>query len=126
MAKFNEAGQQIPDQTPLEVPVGFGVPTDLTELIRTLVRVESNRQAEQGGETFEESDDFDVEEDDLHTPYQMKQMQEEAPREAKFLREEKTSDPPANVQPTPEDAKLQAEFAAFQEWRKKNSTPDPA
>lgn len=129
MAEFNEQGQQIPDQTPIEVPVGFGVPTDLTEIIRQLVRVESERQKQEGGETFEESDDFDTGEDELVTPYQMHPMQEEAPHEAKFIKDEKTPSQPASASPGANDADYQA-FLAWKQAKaaaepQKNSTSEP-
>jgi len=111
MANFNDKGEQIPDQTPLAVPVGFGAPTDLTTLIQTLVRVESKRAAEAGEETFEESDDFDVDEDSLHTPYQLRQMQEEAPREAKFI------EPPEQKTKPAADPKADADYQQFLQWK---------
>ncbi len=129
MAKFNEQGQQIPDQTPLEIPVGFQVPTDLNTLIRQLVRAESGRAAEMGQETFEEADDFEIESDDPISPYTPTTMQEEAPREAKFLREEEKPKPAEISSPGANDA----DYQAFLAWKQanakandpKNSPSDP-
>lgn len=129
MAKFNEQGQQIPDQTPLEIPVGFQVPTDLNTLIRQLVRAESGRAAEMGQETFEEADDFEIESDDPISPYTPTTMQEEAPREAKFLREEEKPKPDEISSPGANDA----DYQAFLAWKQanakandqKNSSSDP-
>lgn len=129
MAKFNEQGQQIPDQTPLEIPVGFQVPTDLNTLIRQLVRAESGRAAEMGQETFEEADDFEIESDDPISPYTPTTMQEEAPREAKFLREEEKPKPGEISSPGANDA----DYQAFLAWKQanakandpKNSPSDP-
>lgn len=64
------------DHTPVAVPVDSGPPT-LREQVRELVRHELSRAAAQGGwETFEESDDFDIPDDeDLPlTPYEMQEM----------------------------------------------------
>lgn len=117
MAKFNEQGQQIPDQTPLEIPVGFQVPTDLNTLIRQLVRAESGRAAEMGQETFEEADDFEIESDDPISPYTPTTMQEEAPREAKFLREEEKPKPGEISSPGANDA----DYQAFLAWKQANA-----
>lgn len=72
-AKLNERGHELLDPTPLELPVGFKRPESLEEQIRRLVRVNISRQAEQEGyETFEDADDFDVGEDeDPRTPFEM-------------------------------------------------------
>lgn len=126
MAKYTEDGHQIPDQTPLEVPVGFAAPTDLHALIKQLVRAESARAGEDGQETFEEADDFDVEDDGPISPYSTTTMQEEAPREAKFLREEETPKPEVKPAPAPIDADYQAFLAWKEANAKKNSTSDPA
>lgn len=117
MAKFNERGQQVPDKTPLAIPVGFTQPQDLHEIIRSLVKLESERQKEVGGETFEEADDFDTGEDTLVTPYQMHQMQEEAPREAKFLRENKEEELPSNAAAKAKAEAERAEFEQFRKWK---------
>lgn len=73
MAQFNERGQQIPDQTPVEVPLRFTRPLSMQDEIRRFVRQElSNRAADDGAESFEEADDFEVDDDeDLASPYEL-------------------------------------------------------
>lgn len=82
MARFNERGQEIPDDTPLAIPLGMKKPESLVEMMRRLIRSDVSRFAQdQGEETFEEANDFDVEEDDaeLHSsPYEL--MTDEVPR----------------------------------------------
>lgn len=67
-------GAEIPDPTPLAPPVGYKRQPTMVEHIRNMVRSERLRQeAEAAGmDTFEESEDFDVgdDEDDPHTPYE--------------------------------------------------------
>lgn len=73
---LDERGWEVPDSTPVAWPAGVRRPETLTDQIRRLVRMEVSRAAaEQGLETFEESDDFDVEdEDEFRSPYELTEM----------------------------------------------------
>lgn len=65
MAQLNERGHEILDETPLAMPLGFKKPESLQSQIQRLVRNElSARAASEGHETFDEADDFDIEDDD--------------------------------------------------------------
>jgi len=69
----DKMGREVPDPKPLEIPVGFKRPETLQEQIRRLVHSEHfQRDREAAGEeTFEEADDFDVDDDfDPSTPYE--------------------------------------------------------
>lgn len=83
MAKYDEHGNEIPDQTPVEVPLSFKKPLTLAEEVRRMVRNELSQVAEnQGAETFEEADDFDVEDDDdlaFMSPYEILEMSDDGP-----------------------------------------------
>lgn len=71
---------EIPDPTPVEMPLGYEKPESLESMIARMVRNVSLRAEKHGAETFEESDDFDC--DDDHDPvsqYQLNEMQEEVP-----------------------------------------------
>lgn len=74
MAKNPERHYETPDPTPVSIPSGFKRPETLEEQIRRLVR--SARFADEveaaGFETFEEADDFDVDDDppEPGTPYE--------------------------------------------------------
>lgn len=73
MSRLDENGHEVPDPTPLAIPVGAKKPESLEERIRRLVRSErfGNAMSEQGFETFEESEDFDIEDDPVtNTPYE--------------------------------------------------------
>lgn len=80
-SKFNEEWEEIGDDTPVELPLGFKRPPTLQEQIKAFVRTALSDQARAAGaETFEEANDFDLgdEEDILPTsPHEFTEMQEE-------------------------------------------------
>ncbi len=56
-------GKEVPDPTPLEIPIGYGAPPTMRELVQEYVEGALSQQAaEDDFGTFEEEDDF--EEDD--------------------------------------------------------------
>lgn len=58
---LDERGYEIPDNTPVEIPSRLRLPVSRTEQIRNMIRQEFSRQAvQQGQETFDEADDFDL------------------------------------------------------------------
>lgn len=69
---LNKDGHEVPDPKPLAMPAGFKRPETLAEQVQRLVRTQmSALAAAEGRETFEESEDFDVEEDVLpNTPFE--------------------------------------------------------
>lgn len=72
--RYNERGEELPDPTPMELPVGFTRPPTLSELVARLV-IDPAVQAELravGIETEEEANDFDVPDElpDPTSPYQ--------------------------------------------------------
>lgn len=71
--KYDEKGRELPDPTPIAMPVGYHKPEPLIEQIRRLVKNELSRKAEADGfESFEEADDFDTGEDaELRSPYEL-------------------------------------------------------
>lgn len=66
-------GSEINSGEPVDVPLGYRRPPTLDQQIQRLVRDAVSRQAAQDGfETFEEADDFDVGDDyDPTSPYEM-------------------------------------------------------
>lgn len=72
--------REMPDQRPVEWPAGIGRPKTIQEMIQETIRVQMSREAAAGGmETFEEADDFDVDdEEDMSSPYEMREMPEDA------------------------------------------------
>lgn len=76
--RLNEKGQEVPDPTPVGLPLGYQHPPSLEERIQRMIAVTLSRQAAHAGaESFEEANDFDVgdpddlkfqDEDDKFTP----------------------------------------------------------
>lgn len=69
-ARLDEEGAEIVDSVPMAPPVGYKRSPTIAEMIRQQVRSALlAREAEAAGaETFEESDDFDVADDDEPLP----------------------------------------------------------
>lgn len=68
-------GREIPSSVPLEPPLGYKRQPTLAETMRNMIRSEAlERHARsQGQETFEEADDFDIEDEDhpdRNSPYE--------------------------------------------------------
>lgn len=61
---FNKEGEEIPDPTPVEMPLGFEHPEPLEMMMARLVRQISYEQGRAGEETIEESDDFDIDDEE--------------------------------------------------------------
>lgn len=70
---LNEKGHEIPDPIPAAIPLQWQRPPTLQEQIKSMIRREMSQAAAQDGlETFEEADDFDVGDDfDPQSPYEV-------------------------------------------------------
>lgn len=70
--RIDGLGREILDPTPPRIPANFKRPETLAEQVARLVRGNISREAEAAGyETFEESEDFDVEDEfDPRTPFE--------------------------------------------------------
>lgn len=74
MSKLNDKGQEVLDSKPMAIPVHLKRPETLAEQIRRMVRSEalSSAAARAGAETFEEAEDFDVDDDfDPSSPWEI-------------------------------------------------------
>lgn len=71
--RLDKEGREVPDPNPMEIPAGMKRPETLAEQVQRLVRHSISAHAElHGMETFEEADDFDIDEDfDPSTPYEV-------------------------------------------------------
>lgn len=77
---FTARGAEILDTTPMELPLGYKPQESMDEKLRRIVREEvSDAASRHGLETFEEADDFVVDDADdfLPSQYQLTDMQEE-------------------------------------------------
>lgn len=81
LCEFDAEGREILDNTPVEMPLNYKEPPSIQDMIRQAIRIEMSQQAAaQGMESFEEADDFAVDDDDdFVSPYQLSEMQEEIP-----------------------------------------------
>jgi hypothetical protein len=71
--------EEIPDPTPIELPIGYEHPESLESMIARMVRIHSEQAAKNELETFEEADDLDMSDDDdgLASEHELTPMQEE-------------------------------------------------
>lgn len=78
--KHNSAGLEVPDSTPVSIPV-VTKPLTLQEQIARFTSSQELALAAQnnGIDTFEEADDFEVGESDPVSPYEYQKMDEEEP-----------------------------------------------
>lgn len=70
---LDDNGHEIPDPQPVEIPARFKRPETLAEQIRRVTQGALSLQAkEQGFETFEEAEDFEIDDDsfDPTSPYE--------------------------------------------------------
>lgn len=73
LAFLNLLGQEVPDPTIIDPPLGYVPQPDLMELMRRMIRTELSQAIDQTEfETFEEADDFDIDDDpvDYQSPYE--------------------------------------------------------
>lgn len=65
ISSLDQEGREVLDTTPIAPPIGFKEQPSMVEYVRDLIRSEKLRmEAEEAGyETFEESEDFDVDDD---------------------------------------------------------------
>lgn len=104
-AEYNGQNEQICDQTPIELPLGYQHPEDIQTMIARMVTNAEilRKQEEEGVDTEEEADDFDVMEEEIVVPsnHEYTEMQEER---VKYERKKK-----ADVQPESSPPKGTAE-----------------
>lgn len=72
--------QEEPDQTPVEIMPGQIRPESLQEIMARMIQDRFDEMArDKGMETFEEADDFDMDDELPRTPYEMVDMDPEEP-----------------------------------------------
>ena len=84
--EYDDQNREIPDQTPVAMPIGYEKPESLTSMIKRMVRNEEflRKADEEGFDTDEEADDFDVDDpQDVHftSDHEFTEMVEEIPEE---------------------------------------------
>lgn len=67
--QFDELGREIPDPRPLAVAPGTCQPESIQSMLERLVRNHLSRQAvDEGNESFDEANDFEVDDEDFDDP----------------------------------------------------------
>lgn len=107
MARIDEQGREILDNTPVAMPAGFERPESIHDKIKRMIRSERLAQeAQQAGfETPEEADDFDIGDDyDPRSPYELDFDQEQRElrqgvneQNPEFIEERPISDQPSKM-----------------------------
>lgn len=81
-ALLDERGREICDPDPIAVPGGLRKPETLKEQIQRILRIEVSKQAlDQGYESFNESQDFDVPDEEGDPLISAYVMEDEIPKE---------------------------------------------
>lgn len=81
---FDDKGNELPDPTPIAVPAGFARPETLAQQMARLIRSHEyqRRLSDAGAETFQEANDFDVDDEEIEVnPTRYERMAEEHPQE---------------------------------------------
>lgn len=108
ISSLDKEGREILDATPIAPPVGWTNEPNMFDYVRELVRsAQLAKEAEEAGmETFEESEDFDVDDDfDPSTPYEndfdpdVREMQEAVAEHKAATRSKAKETKPAGDQP---------------------------
>lgn len=69
---LNIRGQEVPDPTPMEPPIGYQAQPDLMEMIRAMVQREIHLRDDAIMESPEEADDFEEDDaEDFDSPYEL-------------------------------------------------------
>lgn len=70
--KYNERGEELPDPTPMEVPLKFRPAIGEVQRLKALIReVVSEAASDHGEESFEEANDFDVGDEEPTSRYEV-------------------------------------------------------
>lgn len=110
ISSLDKEGREILDATPIAPPVGWTNEPNMFDYVRELVRsAQLAKEAEEAGmETFEESEDFDVDDDfDPSTPYEndfdpdIKEMQEAVAEHKRTTSSKAKESKSAGDQPAP-------------------------
>lgn len=102
---LDDYGRETLDPTPIAPPIGYKKEPSMVEIVRQQIRTEMSRQAvEEGKESFEEADDFDVDDDfDPSSPYE--EMFDPAPPAPRFRTAQEEVDPARPHSQTRDDFK---------------------
>lgn len=105
-------GREVVDSTPMELPLGFEYPEPLEVTLQKVMPLLSQKAGEQGFETEEEANDFDIPDDpiDPEAPWEYSIDQEIEFKEKVKKDMERRK-------------KAEEEYRTFEEWRKAQKAP---
>lgn len=91
LVSFNKAGKELPDPRPMEVPAHMRLPEDIHTRMRRMIREDMSAYAEsQGAESFDDANDFEVEDEEPESRATHHELHEEVVNETRRVREEQT------------------------------------
>lgn len=101
--RFDDKGREIPDPVPVAVPHSWERPLSLHDQIKRFIRVEMSQAADLAGEeSFEDAEDFDVDEDpDPLSAYEIPEAPPEWPGGVKDADPDPPPAPAAPAAPEP-------------------------
>lgn len=76
--RYDKHGRELPDKTPVAIPIKFKKPQHISDTIKRLVRTTMSDLAEEKGlDSLEDADDFDTGENDIepYSPYEIKDLE---------------------------------------------------
>lgn len=76
-AVYDTQNRQIPEQTPIELPLGYTAPESMEAMIARILRVNEELKNRTDIESIDEASDFDIEGDTLDTQHTWTELQEE-------------------------------------------------
>ena len=91
------------DRTPLELPLGSCRPRTVNEIVAMMLQQHIDRGEQEGHETWDEANDFDLEEDDLLLPLSQYELQELRPDESGYEVEGETDKEPETAPEAPQE-----------------------
>lgn len=98
-AGYDEYGRELPDPTPVATLAPFRPQLSLEERIKLCMRSVYMEQQQKGSEhdSPEEADDFDVDDDDPVSPYEVPELQMHSEADAPKLDPEPDAPPPDQI-----------------------------
>lgn len=103
---LDSKGRELPDDVPMAPPVGYSVGPSLADFVQRMIRTEVSRHAAEASyETFEESEDFEIDDDPLDPTSVLSEYEEvfrnfNPPKEAPIVAPSKSD---ASASPKPAD-----------------------
>lgn len=119
---YNAQGEEILDQTPVSIPIRLNRPPTLNERIKRMMQLELSEYArQQGKESFEDADDFDIPDDEvqINSPYE-----EDFDPEVPFVAT-REAEIKGQIVEDIDDKKIEAGKKSYEKYQPKKQKPPP-